>query len=134
MYCARAQSYSHPSGRTGDPDDEPSENDYSHGFGNARGGGCREKTFHTALYYVAVESNLPLISRRELVCVYTVCVLRGGSPMGKAKSLHYLVLDLAHRNKREREKMRTLMFMISLQQQERVSLGNSLLLVIFSFN
>ena len=53
--------------------------------------------------------------------------------MGKAKSLHYLVLDLAHRNKREREKMRTLMFMISLQQ-ERVSLGNSLLLVIFSFN
>ena len=68
------------------------------------------------------------------MCIQCVCVLRGGSPMGKAKSLHYLVLDLAHRNKREREKMRTLMFMISLQQQERVSLGNSLLLVIFSFN
>ena len=45
VYCARAQSYkpSHPSGRTGDPDDEPSENDYSHGFGNARGGAVERK-------------------------------------------------------------------------------------------
>ena len=92
VYCARAQSYkpSHPSGRTGDPDDEPSENDYSHGFGNARGGGGglqRENFLHSAVLCRCGIQFTFNFKKRVSVCVYSVCVCcEGGALWGKPKA------------------------------------------------